>query len=277
MNAADPLVAEMAPKCPGTVIFFARDPKNPVLAAHRACGRRGVFVRNDAVVLAEGDKETVLVSLTRVPLTHQGRIDFQVENVLAASAAAWSLGLPLQAIADVLEVFTSDIQQTPGRFNVLYHGEATIVLDYGHNSSALLALVDAIAVFPHKRRLTVLHRGRRSPQRRHHPPGRDHRRPLRLHHPLRGRLPPRPARRRGDRPAPPGPGSRPAALGQLRDPGRAGGRRAALGRLRPGDLLYIQPDQVELCLGFVQNYLATHPPIVGRDRVAEESGLIIAV
>ena len=29
------------------------------------------------------------------------------------------------------------------------------MLDYGHNSSALLALVDAIAVFPHQRRLTV--------------------------------------------------------------------------------------------------------------------------
>ena len=47
------------------------------------------------------------------------------------------------------------LSKTPGRFNVLHHGEATIVLDYGHNPSALLALVDAIAQLPHRRRLTV--------------------------------------------------------------------------------------------------------------------------
>jgi cyanophycin synthetase len=277
LNAADPLVAEMAPKCPGTVVFFARDPKNPVLAAHLACGRRGVFVRNEAVVLAEGDKETVLVSLTRVPLTHQGRIDFQVENVLAASAAAWSLGIPLQAIADVLEVFTSDIQQTPGRFNVLYHGEATIVLDYGHNSSALLALVDAIAVFPHKRRLTVF---TAAGDRRNEDIIRqgeiigDHFDFIILYEDAcrRGRADGevtallRQGLARGQR-----------LSGSYETRGELVAVEAALGRLRPGDLLYIQPDQVELCLGFVQNYLATHPPIVGRDRVAEESGLIIAV
>src|SRR5207249_3095236 len=119
LNAADPLVAEMAPQCPGSVVFFARDVRNPVLSAHLDQGGRGVFVRHDAVVLAEGDNETVLIPLARVPLTHRGRIDFQVENVLAASAAAWSLRLPLEAVVDVLEVFTSDIQQTPGRFNVL--------------------------------------------------------------------------------------------------------------------------------------------------------------
>jgi len=32
LNAADPIVAAMAPKCPGGVIFFSSDPHNPVLA-----------------------------------------------------------------------------------------------------------------------------------------------------------------------------------------------------------------------------------------------------
>jgi hypothetical protein len=50
----------------------------------------------------------------------------------------------------------------------------------------------------------------------------------------------------------------------------------ALGRLRPGDLLYIQCDQVELCLGCVQNYLATHTPVVSPERVGSEARLIAA-
>jgi cyanophycin synthetase len=277
LNAADPLVAGMAPHCPGSIIFFARDAQNPVLLAHRVRGGRGVFVQSGAVVLAEGDLETVLVPLNRVPLTHQGRIDFQVENVLAASAAAWSLGLPGEAIVDVLEVFTSEIKQTPGRFNVLSHGEATVVLDYGHNPSALLALVDAFAAFPHRRRLTVYTvAGDRRDQDivRQGEILADHFDVVILYED---------ACRRGREDG--------EVTGLMRQ-GMARGQRLsdsyetrgelvaveeALGRLRPGDLLYIQPDQVGLCLGFVQNYLATHPPVASPEPAAKETRLIAAV
>src|SRR5262249_22282251 len=98
LNAADPLVAAMIDHCPGRVIFFARDAAHPVLASHRTRGERAVFVRSGAIVLAEGDREEVLAPLTNVPLTLSGRIGFQIENVLAACAAVWSLALPLDAL-----------------------------------------------------------------------------------------------------------------------------------------------------------------------------------
>src|SRR5690606_544696 len=40
LNAADANVVAMAPKCPGGIIYFARDGHNPVLSAHRAQGKR---------------------------------------------------------------------------------------------------------------------------------------------------------------------------------------------------------------------------------------------
>jgi cyanophycin synthetase len=275
LNAADPLVAEMAPKCPGSVIFFARDSNHPVIAAHLGRGGRAVFVRHEAVVLAEGDEETVLIALARVPLTLHGRIEFQVENVLAACAAAWSLGLPHESVVTVLEVFNSDLRQTPGRFNVLPHGEATIVLDYGHNPSALLALVDAIARLPHQRRLTVFSAaGDRRDQdivRQGEIIG-DHFDFAVLFEDACNRGRPdgaviallRQGIANGQR-----------LSGSLETRGELVAIETALSRLRAGDLLYIQPDQVELTLGFVQNYLATHPPVVARDRIGE--GVIIAV
>ena len=60
----------------------------PALAAHRAKGGRAVTVRDGEILLCEGEREIPLVALARVPLTHGGRIGFQVENVLAAVAAA---------------------------------------------------------------------------------------------------------------------------------------------------------------------------------------------
>jgi cyanophycin synthetase len=155
LNAADPLVAAMSDRCPGRVIFFARDGAHPTLMSHRARGERVVFVRFGAIVLAEGGREEVLAPLTSVPLTHGGRIGFQIENVLAACAAVWSLALPLDAIRIGLASFTGDARQVPGRFNVFRAGDATVIADYAHNPSALAALVESLAAFPHRRRSLV--------------------------------------------------------------------------------------------------------------------------
>ena len=153
-NAADPLVVEMARHCPGSVVFFANE-SNDVIADHRARGGKAVFARGGAVVLAEGAAERPLIPTARVPLTFGGRIGFQVENALAASAACWALNVPDETIVAALSTFSSDEKTTPGRFNVMHHGGATIIVDYGHNPSALLALGDALAQLPHERRLII--------------------------------------------------------------------------------------------------------------------------
>ena len=87
LNADDPLVVEMAPLCDGEVIFFGTDPENSAMVAHRAQGKRAVFVRGGQVVLATGENQVQLVGLTGIPP------DFEVESVLAAVGAAWALGI----------------------------------------------------------------------------------------------------------------------------------------------------------------------------------------
>ncbi len=155
LYAADPLVAEMAGHCPGGVVFFNDDSRHAVLAAHRAAGGRAAFVRDGQVILAEGDQEIPLVPLAKVPLTHGGRVRFQVLNVLAAAAAAWSLGVPCEAIRVGLETFVPDLENSPGRFNLFEVRGAAVVVDYGHNASSLAAVLEAVELFPHRRRTAV--------------------------------------------------------------------------------------------------------------------------
>jgi cyanophycin synthetase len=154
-KADDPLVVEMAAYCPGSVTFFAQNADHPVVSAHRLKGGKAVVARDGMVTLVEGDLETPLISLARVPLTHHGRIGFQVENALAAVAAAWALGLSASVVREALLTFSSDVQTTPGRFNVLHNGGSTVIMDYGHNPSALLALGEALEAFPHERRKII--------------------------------------------------------------------------------------------------------------------------
>ncbi len=155
LNAADPAVASMGPHCPGDVTFFALDPNQPVLATHRAQGRRVVYVENGAIVAQKG-KQIFRIPLSQVPLTRGGVIGCQTENVLAAVGAAWAVDVSWDAIAQGLSTFISDVQGVPGRFNVFDYQGATLIADYGHNPDAIQALVNAVENMPASKRVVVI-------------------------------------------------------------------------------------------------------------------------
>jgi cyanophycin synthetase len=155
LNAADPLVVGMEPHCAGGIFYFAIDGSHPVMVRHRATGGKAIFVRHNQVIVAEGEREEVLLSLDRVPLTLHGKIAFQVENTLAALAAALALKVPADVIRARAESFAADMEKVPGRFNVLEIHGATVIVDYGHNAHALAALVEAVGQFPNAHRTCV--------------------------------------------------------------------------------------------------------------------------
>jgi cyanophycin synthetase len=105
LNAADPLVAEMAPLCDGEVIFFGADHAAPVIVAHREDGGRAVFVRDGRVVLATGPEELVLAETTRVALADEGSVGLDIGTLLAALGAAWALGISAESIRAGIETF----------------------------------------------------------------------------------------------------------------------------------------------------------------------------
>ena len=95
LNADDVFVAGMADTeyCKCSVLFFSHEAKNPVLSAHREKDGRAVFVEENAIYLAEGDKERRLCALSEVGIPTSGHFVFNVQNVLAAIGAAWAYGL----------------------------------------------------------------------------------------------------------------------------------------------------------------------------------------
>ena len=155
LNAADPEVAEMAHECPGQVTFFAQDEHHPVMAMHRAQGKRVVFVHDGHVVAAEGPR-VVRIPLAQIPVTRNGSIGFQVDNVLASVAAVWALGVSWGKICEGLANFESNARAVPGRFNLFDHKGATVIADYGHNPDAIQALTSAVLNMPARERSVVI-------------------------------------------------------------------------------------------------------------------------
>jgi len=155
LNAGDPLVVDMAGKHLPRTIFFSLQATHPVIRTHLAYGGKAIFPRDGAIILAEKDSEIYLMPLTEVPLTHGGRVGFQVENTLAAVAAAWALGIPEELIRQGARSFKPTLDQNAGRFNTLELRGLSVIVDYGHNPSALRKLIEALDNYPQQHRISV--------------------------------------------------------------------------------------------------------------------------
>ena len=257
LNADDPLVADMAGHCPGKVVFFALDGDDERIVKHRAGGGRAAFSRDGVLILADGPREFEILRLADVPLTHGGRVGFQVENALAAAAAGWSLGLPLEILRDGLETFSAEMDMIPGRFNLLDIDGATVILDYGHNPSALTTILQAIESFPHQRRIAAYSAAgdRRDEDliRQGHLLGDAFDRVVLYEDRYaRGRPPGEIMAlfRKGL--------AEGARVGEVHDlPGALKAVEFALQAARPGDLVMIQADEIDATLNFVRDYLAS--------------------
>jgi cyanophycin synthetase len=127
-----------------------------VLAGHLAGGGKAAFIDRGKLVLAEGSRETVVVKAADIPATCGGLVTFQGMNALAAAAACWGAGVPVESIRLGLRTFRADDNAAPGRFNIFEVGRAKVIVDYGHNPHALRAMQQAVRAMDPRRAIGVV-------------------------------------------------------------------------------------------------------------------------
>jgi len=152
LNADDPLVAAMGRHCSGSVIYFSMDPENEKVRRQASRGRRAVTIETgqngEMIVLRQGRKSMPLVWTHLLPSTFEGRARMNVQNALAAAAAAWAAGAHLHDIRQGLRTFTTSYFMAPGRLNMFELDGCRVIVDYAHNPPAVQALgefVEALA------------------------------------------------------------------------------------------------------------------------------------
>lgn len=155
LNAADPIVAKMSSACPGKSIFFSRNKNNSIIIAQIARGQRVLYCEAEHIIAQIGKSKTYF-SMSDIPLTMNGKLGFQLDNVMAAIGAVWALGIDWETVRRGLANFINDPHTAPGRFNLFSYRGARIIADYGHNPDAMLALVEAVAALPAQRLHVVI-------------------------------------------------------------------------------------------------------------------------
>ena len=114
LNAAEPLLVEMAGLSDGEVLLYALDGSLPALAEHRAKGGRAVFLQGGAAVLAQGHSETSGANVDALLARFAAGADplgaeVDATAVLAAVATAWALNISPELISAGMDTFVPEL------------------------------------------------------------------------------------------------------------------------------------------------------------------------
>ena len=151
LNADDELVAAMRRACSGEIVWFSIKPNNRMIADHCRRGGKAIILEKgelgDQIVLVHGRRRMPLAYSHLLPVTFGGKAMFNVQNAMAAAAAAYCAGAHLHDIRAGLRSFTSSFYQAPGRMNLTDVRGVKVIVDYCHNAPAMIALGDFVDRF----------------------------------------------------------------------------------------------------------------------------------
>ncbi len=152
LNADDPLVREMRRKCSGQVVWFSMaepgSEERDMIDAHCRRGGKALVLqptdRGEMIVVRHGGRDMQLAFTHLLPSTFSGRARMNVQNALAAAAAAFAAGAPLHDIRQGLRTFSTSYYLSPGRLNEIEVNGVNVIIDYCHNAPGMRMLGDFV-------------------------------------------------------------------------------------------------------------------------------------
>lgn len=151
LNADDPLVAAMAEKAEGKLVYFSMhggDTAGDLLKQHIADGGVAVVlqpgVRGEMIAIYDEEQYIPLLWTHLIPATLEGKARHNVANALAATAIAYAHGVSIENIRQGLRTFTTSFYQAPGRLNIFDEHPFRVLVDYGHNPAAFMAMRELV-------------------------------------------------------------------------------------------------------------------------------------
>ena len=155
LNADDAKCVDMLEYCRENVVFFSLRASNPVVLEHVDRGNAAVVCEQGYIAVMDAEHLTPVARIDDVPVTMGGKAAFNVQNALAATAAAWAHGVDVDEIRRGLISFLPSPLQTPGRLNLIAVNGVDYLLDYAHNPHAYRNFLDLVANMGERRRVIV--------------------------------------------------------------------------------------------------------------------------
>jgi len=162
LNADDELVAKMAERAEGRIVYFSMhggEGASELIRAHIADGGTAVVlqpgVRGEMIAIYDAEQYIPLLWTHLIPATLEGKARHNVANALAAAAIAYARGISVENIRQALRTFATSFYLTPGRLNVFDEHAFRVIVDYAHNPAAIAALSELVKQLRPNHRRTI--------------------------------------------------------------------------------------------------------------------------
>lgn len=133
LNADNEYCVRIGKRADCNIAYFSRNENSPVIKAHCKKGGIACITENGYITIKKGDWKIRVQRVALVPLTFGGTVPFMIENVLAATLAAFLWGFKPEDIKTALETFIPSAAQTPGRMNIFNFRDFRFMVDFAHN------------------------------------------------------------------------------------------------------------------------------------------------
>lgn len=140
LNADDDLVYKMAEELSCKVAYFSLDENNPRIKKHCIAGGLACVFEHQYITILKGTWKIRVEKVTNIPITFDGKAEFNIANVMGAVLAAYVRDFKIEDIKLALQTFVASPAQTPGRMNIFKFKNFTVMCDYAHNSHGMRAV-----------------------------------------------------------------------------------------------------------------------------------------
>ncbi len=144
LNADDENVYKMRELVDGKTVLFSMDENNKYIKKQIKNNKISCVFENGYVTILKGQWKVRVEKVINIPLTFGGKAEFMIQNVLAATLAAFVHGVSIEDIRVGLTSFTPSTSQTPGRLNIIEIKDFTVLMDFAHNPAGFKGLREFI-------------------------------------------------------------------------------------------------------------------------------------
>jgi cyanophycin synthetase len=147
LNADDDRVYAMRENLDCHVALYSMYADSIRVDRHCEAGGLAAIYDNGYILIRQGNQLIPVEEAVNIPITFNGKADFNIANVMAACLAAYTNGITVNTIRLALKSFIPSVETTPGRLNMFEFDEFKVMLDYAHNPHGLRALGKFIKSF----------------------------------------------------------------------------------------------------------------------------------
>ena len=156
INADDEWSIKILDRIKNEKIFFSMNNENEIIKKAINEGKIVIYVKDNYLYANNNRREYKIIGIKNIPITLDGVLEFNIQNVMAACGALIGMGIDYCMIAKGFKTFKLNENYNLGRFNIYDLNGVKVILDYGHNIEGYRAVLKCLKKIKNKRVIGVI-------------------------------------------------------------------------------------------------------------------------